>query len=92
MAALPDADLTKLCAHLMRNPVPGEATAFTKPDLKAAAVAADAWFDGTVAALNTALPQPFRGAATQNQKAVLFALVVLRRGGVNHVDLRELFG
>lgn len=55
---------------------------FSKPDLKAAAEAADAWCDTNAASYNTALPQPFRGAASSPEKSLLLAYVCLRRAGL----------
>ena len=53
-----------------------------KADARAAVDALDNWVDGNAAALNTALPQPFRGAATTEQKALLMAYVALERAGI----------
>lgn len=45
-----------------------------KAELRAAVNAADDWIEA-----NTALPQPFRGAASIDQKIALFQFVLLRR-------------
>lgn len=50
-----------------------------KSDWMAAIVAADVWVDGQASAYNVALPQPYRNAASANQKAALLALVTLAR-------------
>jgi hypothetical protein len=52
---------------------------FTKPDLVAAAQAIDTYLTDNAAAINTALPQPFRGTATNAQKAQMMSAVALRR-------------
>ena len=54
----------------------------SKADLRAAVDAVDDYIDANAASLNAALPQPFRSAATAQQKALVFALVALRRAGV----------
>lgn len=56
--------------------------ALTKAQLRAAVDAVDDWVDANASAFNTALPQPFRGAATSAQKAIVLAFVALRRAGV----------
>lgn len=53
-----------------------------KADLLAAVNAVDDWVDANAPAYNTALPQPFRGAASPAQKALILAYVALRRAGV----------
>ena len=50
-----------------------------KTDLRAAYNAADQWASDNAASFNTALPQPFRGAATATQKARLLAAVLNKR-------------
>lgn len=60
----------------------GLGNAFTKPDLAAAVAAVDAWVDTNTTSYNNALPQPFRGTATPQQKALLLALVAMKRTGV----------
>ena len=56
--------------------------AFSKDDLAAAVAAADAWADANAASYNAALPQPFKGAASAAQKALLLAYVCMKRAGV----------
>ena len=53
----------------------------SKTDARAAIVAAEQWLSDNAAAFNSALPQPYRGAATQAQKAALVASVATRRAG-----------
>jgi hypothetical protein len=54
-----------------------------KTDLKAAADAAYTWATGAAiqTSYNSALPQPFRGEATQAEKAALLAFVCMRIAG-----------
>jgi hypothetical protein len=56
-------------------------TSFTKADLLAAVAATDDWIEANLASFNQALPQPFRAAATTEQKAEIFAYVLWRRIG-----------
>lgn len=60
---------------------PGSLLGITKPDLKAAVDAADDWLETNQASFNTALPQPFRGAASVGQKTFLLCYVAMRRAG-----------
>ena len=60
--------------------------AFTKPDLVAAIAAIDDWIEANSSSFNSALPQPFRSAATQDQKIRLFCWVATRRAGILHVE------
>jgi hypothetical protein len=74
-------------AHLMREwdralggiPV-------NKVDLRAAVDAADQWADDNAASFNTALPQPFKGAASIGMKSLLLCYVIMRRAGRLRVD------
>lgn len=59
----------------------------TKADLLAAVGAVDDWCEANSAAFNTAIPQPARGALTASQKAILLAIVVMRRAG--HLKTQE---
>lgn len=84
MALLPDQDRDRVWRWFMRqNP---EAAAYTKADLRAAVNAVDAWIDGNSTAFNTALPQPFRGAATAQQKTLILCWVAMRRAGLLRVE------
>lgn len=63
-----------------------EPCGYTKADLRAAIDACDSWVDSNATAFNTALPQPFRGAATAQQKTLLLCWVAMRRAGLLHVE------
>lgn len=77
--ALTEQDRVTIWAENMRQGMcPG---AITKPDLRAAVNAADDWIDSSAANFNAALPQPFRGAATTDQKYLLLMCVLERRMG-----------
>lgn len=56
----------------------------TKPDLRAAGDALDAFFDANMIAINQAIPQPARSGLTARQKArLLMAVIAARfRGGL----------
>lgn len=84
MAVLADEDRRRTWAHLMRSwaAVLGTPIPVVKADLRAAVDATDAWIEANQAAFNTALPQPFRGAATTPQKTLLFCYVAMRRAGI----------
>jgi hypothetical protein len=80
MAVLPDADRVAIWREVMselssRN----EETPFLKADFRAAVDALDQWLDDNAASANSALPQPFRGAASASQKALLMQFVIQRR-------------
>ncbi len=80
MAVLPDADRVEIWREMMSDlSNRREATPFLKADLKAAVNALDGWLDANAASANSALPQPFRGAATTQQKALLMQYVIQRR-------------
>lgn len=53
--------------------------ALTKQQLRAAVDAIDDWLHSNAAALNSAIPQPARGALTTAQKARLLVFVVKKR-------------
>jgi molybdopterin-guanine dinucleotide biosynthesis protein len=80
MAVLTDPNRTELRAELMRIfSHDGETVSITKPDLLAAINGLDDYVHTNAAAINTAIPQPARGALTTAQKARLLAFVVLKR-------------
>lgn len=54
---------------------------FSKAELDAATTAADAWLTTNSASYNSALPTSFKNGATPAEKALLLALVALRRYG-----------
>jgi hypothetical protein len=68
-------------AQVMRN-WPGSLTGVTKAELRAAIDATDDWIEANQTSFNTALPQPFRGAATTPQKTFLLCYVAMRRAGL----------
>ena len=80
MAVLPDADQVEIWRDMMSDlSNRREETPFLKADLRAAVAAIDAWLDGNAASANAALPQPFRGAASAPQKALLLQFVIQKR-------------
>jgi len=85
--ALDATSRTRVWAHLMRISNFGSID-ITKADLKAAVDATDDWIESAAGAsapstgFNSSLPQPFRGAASAQQKTMLFCFVALRRAGL----------
>lgn len=53
----------------------------TKPDLRTAVDAVDAWLDDNAASFNQALPDSFKTTATTQQKYLLLLYVLLKRMG-----------
>jgi len=91
MAVLTEADRARIWRGFMRHESGrGSALGLTKPDLRAAVDATDDWIEANAASYNAALPQPARGALTQEQKALLFMAVTLTRYNVEAP--RRLFG
>jgi hypothetical protein len=80
VAVLSDTDRERAAAQWMRDNL--ELTSFSKAELRAALDATDTWIQANDAAFNGALPQPFRGAATAEQKTLLFCYVAMRRQGL----------
>ena len=80
MAALSDPLRVKLWRKFMESG--NFPPTVLKSDLRAAINAADDWVDSNASSYNTALPQPFRGAATSAQKALILAYIALERAGV----------
>jgi hypothetical protein len=80
MAALSDADRKAVWTWLMRR------GAFppniTKAQLRAAVDAVDSTLDGLAGTFNAALPEPFKSAATSEQKAIILGVVGFKRGGL----------
>lgn len=92
MATLPDADRRRVWAGIMRwwSRHQEELGAFSKAELRAAVDATDQFIEDNQVAYNAALPQPFRGEATLEQKTLLFCAVAAIR--VSIAFLRNLFG
>lgn len=84
MAALPDQDRERIWRWFMRRNT--DPCSYTKTDLRAAINAVDAWIDANTTSFNTALPQPFRGAASADQKTLLLCWVAMRRAGLLRVE------
>jgi hypothetical protein len=80
MAVLSENDRALLWAEFMRDRSGArDPLSLTKADLRAAVNAVDDWLNTNAAAMNTAIPQPARGALTTPQKALLLQFVVARR-------------
>lgn len=78
---------TRTLAAIMRNGnVFGGFSDITKPDIKAAVDATDDWIEANASLFNLALPQPFRGAATPQQKTLILCWVAMRRAGLLKVE------
>lgn len=60
---------------------PSTPATLTKADLIAAVGGVDDYLEANAAAMNSAIPQPARGALTTSQKARLLAAVALARWG-----------
>jgi hypothetical protein len=84
MAALSDADRHIALREFMRKAFmeTGAKADFDVIAIRAAVDALDAWIDSNAAAINAALPLPFRTAASLQQKALLLAHVALKRGDI----------
>ena len=78
MAALPDTDRHRTAMQLQRKT---GWPSLVKADVRAAVNAVDDFLETNATALNSALPQPFRGAASPSQKALLYAYVCMRKAG-----------
>jgi hypothetical protein len=76
------AQLTKEIMEALSNR--REGLPMLKADLRAAVNAADDWANANEAEYNAALPQPFRGIATPNQKSGLLehTITFRRKAGV----------
>ena len=77
MAALSTADRIECRGEYLRT----EATAIglTKAEIQAAVDALDQWFSDNASTINTAIPQPARGALSTSQKARLIAAILYKR-------------
>lgn len=81
MANLSENDRAAIWAEFMRD---SELSAesygsMTKADLRAAVDAIDSYLETNKTAINSAIPQPARGAMTTKQKAKLLVWVVRQR-------------
>jgi hypothetical protein len=85
MAVLGTEARRRVAAQWMRENV--TETSFDKNALFAAVAATDDWIEANTPSFNSALPQPFRGQATTEQKAEIFAYVLWRR--VNKLRAQE---
>jgi hypothetical protein len=79
MAVMSDTDREAGWADFMNTIPAGRTYTVTKQELRAAYNAADAWADANATSYNSALPQPFRGAANAAEKARLLVEVLNRR-------------
>jgi len=80
MAVLDATNRLRVFNQIMRDNVFSTA-GFTKAEFKAAVDATDQWIEDNQTAYNTALPQPFRGAAGLPLKTFVFCYVAMRRAG-----------
>lgn len=80
MAVLTTEQRRSLWAEMMRElSRDGETVGVTKTDLRAAVDALDTWLDTNAATINTAIPQPARGALSAAQKARMLMFIVRYR-------------
>lgn len=80
MAALTEEERKEIWAEFQREAsAKREALPLTKAQLRAAVNALDDYFDANGAALNSAIPQPARGALTTRQKLFLVVYVLTQR-------------
>lgn len=77
MAVLSDSDRAELMAFWMRDTVTN--VSITKPDLRAAVNALDAFLGSNAAAINSAIPLPARTSLSASQKAMLLTYVIRQR-------------
>lgn len=80
MAYLPDSERRQAWAELMRDESQdGRHIGISKPDLRAAIDAIDAWLEDNKASANQALPVAARTGLTTRQKALILIYVTQRR-------------
>lgn len=84
VAVLPALDRDRVWRWFMRRNT--DPCNFTKADLAAAVDACDAWVEANASSFNTSLPQPFRGAASAQQKTDLLCYVAQRRANKLRVE------
>lgn len=78
MAVLSDADRALITAQFMRDNAE-QIGALVKSDIRDTVNALDVYLNDNATAINSAIPQPSRGALTTGQKARVFGLVVRKR-------------
>lgn len=86
MAVLDGTGRTRVWAQAMRQAELGSLTGLTKADLRATVDALDDWIEANQSSVNTAIPQPARGALTLQQKTLLFCWVAMRRAGLHRAQ------
>lgn len=80
MAVLSTQDRADLVGDIIKSlSLTRETVNAVKDDIRAAVDAADDWANTNAAAYNSALPQPFRGAATADQKSRILEAVIVKR-------------
>jgi hypothetical protein len=79
MAVMSNNDRATVWAEFMRLGSQTGNVGCLKADLRAAVDALDQFLSDNAAAINTAIPQPARGALTTPQKALLLQLVISKR-------------
>jgi hypothetical protein len=80
MAVLADADRILAHAELMRRfSADSLPCSIVKADLRAAVNAIDQFLSDNAAAINSAIPQPARGALSTTQKALILMFVIEHR-------------
>ena len=80
MAVLPDADRALAHAETMRKySADALPCSIVKADLRAAVNAIDQYLSDNAAAINSAIPQPARGALSTVEKALILMFVIERR-------------
>jgi hypothetical protein len=80
MAALSSNERAEVWADAMRElSEQRSSVGIVRADLRAAVDALDTFLNDNASAINTAIPQPARGALTPAQKALLLNYVIRRR-------------
>jgi len=87
VAALPDQDRARTSIAFQRScSTLGLGLDLTKPQLRAAVDAVDAWCEDNATSYNQGLPAAARNALTAAEKSLLLAYVCMRRAGALKVD------
>lgn len=80
MAVLADEDRAEIWAEFMREACRlGISLPVLKAELRSAFNGADDYMNTNAAAMNTAIPQPARGALSAEAKALIYKFVIDRR-------------